>query len=354
MPIPDIRPIYISGVYRSGTTLLSRILDNHPQLSVTYDNVHFMRFCFGQFDPINLRDNYLAVLNNIKERVDFRMKTDFDLGPIIEYLDGLEVVEYADVYHAVMSNLIADSPGNQWGEKTMIRWTYVPDFLGMFPQGKVIHILRDTRDVVASYKRVTNEPGLRYLDAIFATKHSMDWARLEGARLPEQNFLVVRYEDLVADPQYEVRRMCKMLEVGFDERMLDHTRFTDRSGQAWQGNSAYAEPGAVTTTADGLQHSVNGIKGDSVGRFRGKLADWEIYLAELVARDPLTHYGYELTGIDLDDQGWAELRRVLDDEFVSGRYRYWLKTNQGVEAYPSSPPQVHRTQGLKNHHRVSG
>ena len=38
----------------------------------------------------------------------------------------------------------------------------------MFPNGKVLHIHRDPRSVgMASYKKMTNEPGYAYLDTIF-------------------------------------------------------------------------------------------------------------------------------------------------------------------------------------------
>ena len=37
-------PILITGVYRSGTTYFSRILNAHPDLDVTYDSVNYFRF----------------------------------------------------------------------------------------------------------------------------------------------------------------------------------------------------------------------------------------------------------------------------------------------------------------------
>ena len=55
----------------------------------------------------------------------------------------------------------------------MLCWTKIPDFLSMFPDGKVIHVIRDTRDVLSSFKRVTYEPGLKYLDAVFCYGHNV-------------------------------------------------------------------------------------------------------------------------------------------------------------------------------------
>jgi len=138
-----------------------------------------------------------------------------------------------------MKKVIAKNDNIQWGEKTMIQWTSIPKFLSMFPNGKVIHIIRDPRDVLASFKRVTNEPGLRYLDAIFAAKHSMEWVRNEWGKKISNNFLCIRYEDLVADTENEVKKICKMLEVFFEPTILDSAKFTDLTGNQWKGNSAY-------------------------------------------------------------------------------------------------------------------
>jgi len=37
-------PIFITGCYRSGTTYISRVLDAHPNLNVTFDSVNYFRF----------------------------------------------------------------------------------------------------------------------------------------------------------------------------------------------------------------------------------------------------------------------------------------------------------------------
>ncbi|MGM0411630.1 MAG: sulfotransferase, partial [Bacillota bacterium] len=37
-------PILITGTFRSGTTLISQIMRNHPNIALVYDSVNFMRF----------------------------------------------------------------------------------------------------------------------------------------------------------------------------------------------------------------------------------------------------------------------------------------------------------------------
>ena len=329
-----LKPILITGVYRSGTTLLSRILNNHSKLSITYDNVHFMRFCYEQFSPVSNPSNLEKLLINIKQRVEKRMEINWDISPVSESILKYPQINYACVYNEVMRSLIQESEEHQWGEKTMICWSKTPDFISMFPNGKVLHIIRDTRDVLASFKKVTNEPGLRYFDAIFTTIHSMNWALTFGADLPSKNYMCLKYEDLVREPEKMVKQISDFLEVPYEAQMLDVKKFTHRTQkEKWSSNTAYKE-------------KLNNINGKSVGKFRQHLSNIELFLAELIARDMLTRFGYDLTGTSLMFDEWQELYQILSDDFISKRFKTWLRTNDGVEDYPSPPPEIYRKKGL--------
>ena len=209
----------------------------------------------------------------------------------------------------------------------MMCWTKIPLFLNMFPNGKVIHLIRDPRDVVASLRKVTIEPGLRYLNSIFTSLHSMHWAVTKGQQYTPGSYTVLKYEDLVSHPIEIVKQLCYMLEIPFEEEMLDYQRFVDRTGKIWEGNSSYKE-------------RWNGIGASSVGKYQEELSKVEIFLTEMVCRNQLEAFGYSLNSTWLTKSEWDSLYNILSDEFIQGRFTHWLKTNQGIEAYPSDPPQI--------------
>ena len=330
----DIKPIFITGVYRSGTTLVSRILNNHSTLNVTYDNVHFMRFCYNNFNPITDPSNIEELLLNVKKRVDKRMEIEWDPYKILSTLKQTKQINYAVLYNEIMRSLIQEAPNNRWGEKTMICWSKIPDFLSMFPKGKVIHVIRDTRDVLSSFKKVTNEPGLRYFDAIFTTLDSMEWAHKKGSKLPKNNYKIIKYEDLVNNPSNTIKDISSFLEIDYEESMLNNNFEHRVPHKKWQANTAYED-------------TFNGVSNISVGKYKEHLSKIEIFFAEMIARNMLGHYDYKLSGTWLTFDEWKELYNLLSDKFISKRFKYWLKTNKGVEEYPSPPPEVYREKGVE-------
>ena len=81
-------PILITGTWRCGTTLTSRILDNHKNLSITYDMVHFLRFGFGKYDPINNEQNYKKLIDDIIKRLKYRFKIKVNRRNILKKTQG--------------------------------------------------------------------------------------------------------------------------------------------------------------------------------------------------------------------------------------------------------------------------
>ncbi|OGV49314.1 MAG: hypothetical protein A2X49_04125 [Lentisphaerae bacterium GWF2_52_8] len=329
MPITGITPIFISGAYRSGTTILSRMLDAHPKLAVTYDSVHFMRFIYGEFSPIGEKRNYEAAVEDMRQRCEARWERKLDMAPVLTRLGSIGKPSYEEVYDTVMRHLLLGEGKESWGEKTIVAWSKIPVFLEMFPQGKAIQIIRDPRDVLASNKGMTYEKGLRYLDAAFACLSSMRAAIKYERSLPAQSYITVRYEDLAREPEKTSMRLCKMLGVEYDSRMIDGRFLKDYKGQTWVKNTSYA----------GLS---NAISTESLGKYREALDSVEIAFTEMVSRTGMDYFNYEFDGKVLARGEWDKLHEILNDEFISGRYQRWLKTNDGVEAYPSKPPRVLR------------
>jgi hypothetical protein len=248
---------------------------------------------------------------------------------VLDRLSDLDTIEHRDVYGAIMRETFCpDQPGVRWGEKSVLEWTKIPVFLDMFPQGQAVLVLRDPRDVLASYREFTIEPPHRYLDAVFACLHCMEWADRVGTTLPADRYTVLRHEDLVTDPNREAARLCRFLDVDLEPQMLDAAAFTNRAGEKqWQPNTAFGDVEANS-----------GITASTANRWRTHLGAFETVFVESVIGDLLERFGYRRSDERISAAELAELwSRIQATPLLHERLAHWFATREGVERYPSDP-----------------
>lgn len=318
---------FITGVYRSGTTLVSRMLANHPRLWVTYDSVHFMRFSYGRYDPIYEIKNAERLITETYARIYNRWGMRFVVDGVISDLRKFKKIDYNHIYDLIMEALISEYKKGVigWGEKTNVCWGQIPNFLKMFPSGKTIHVIRDPRDVMCSYREMTYEPDFSYLDSAFCSLSSFLKASEYSQRFKNQNYYLLKYENLVQNPIGVTRNICSFLDLKFDSLMLDAAKFKDKSGNQWDGESSFDK-------------KLDTISKKPIGRWKKKATPFEVFFVELINSEVMKRFGYELSGKSISKTDRINLRNILDNnKLLSQRYRLWMKTGEGVEAYPSDP-----------------
>jgi len=102
--------------------------------------------------------------------------------------------------------------------------TRIGELLG---EARFVHLIRDGRDVALSRRRRGMGAGKPMADTARLWRRRIEGARGQAKRL-DGRYVELRYEDLVADPESELRRICELIELDFDPSMLDYHR---RSGQ---------------------------------------------------------------------------------------------------------------------------
>ena len=215
----------ILGSMRSGTTLLAQCLNAHPQLVVP-DETDFIiptAFLVDRIpDPVLGR-------RLVSELICGSARYAESIGAFIPPARVWEVVHAAsyDVPSIIVSlyNEVARVAGVAVaGDKSPNDLQFMRILLDqrLFRFVKVIHIVRDVRDVMVSMHKLGWIPRLRYgyprfwsSDNIFANN------RLQGS---EERYHLLRYEDLVRDPETELATCCAHLGVEYDPAMVDVER----------------------------------------------------------------------------------------------------------------------------------
>lgn len=219
------RPVMMIGAERSGTTLVMAMLGCHPRIAVPE-----VVWYYPRFRPYLYSYGDLAKAENLRvlaEEMVFGLKTPFwgmKVNPrtiLDEILGDLKERSFAGIYcamHERYAKSVGDKP--RWGEKTPHNLFFIKEILEDFPNAQFIFITRDGRDASADYLDSAFGP-----TNIFCAAES--WALCQNAvkpwrrKLSRDQWLDLRYEELVRDPAGVLRKVCGFLGEDFAPEMLE-------------------------------------------------------------------------------------------------------------------------------------
>lgn len=277
-----MRFIFLTGVFRSGTTLIGKALDAHPKIAIASDpyfqffkafrNEIFHNLKYKEFDdnsPVSdnffsnslkanqkIRESNLNIpikdqdLEKIKENI--ALYCEYNSPKIVPLLKEAKGETYKELFNSLLNiaKKVYGKPNTKYfGIKNVFAEQFISPIINTYSDCKVINIIRDPRAIVASqnidiephYPKIDEEDGRRYplLFLIRQWRKSIAYA-LENIEKKE-NFLTIKYEDFILNPGKEMKKICSFLELEFDTITIDLEKFRGRKGEKWQSNSAYRE-----------------------------------------------------------------------------------------------------------------
>jgi hypothetical protein len=210
-------PVFIVGCPRSGTTLLQRLLDAHSHVAIAPET-HFIRRLWldrskrGDLNEDVVFEYLVGEVLALPEVLDMRLDRDAfresarQIDRTYSALFALLLCQYAKGRHATVV-----------GEKTPNHLLYMDILHGFFPAARFIHIVRDPRAVVNSWRTVPWSTGSIQGDTRVWARY-IRTARSQG--LPAGSVMTLTYEALISKPESTLRRICTFLQLPFEPGML--------------------------------------------------------------------------------------------------------------------------------------
>lgn len=291
---PPGRLVFVVGNSRSGTTMMGRVLGASPHV-YTFGELHFFEQLWAPED----RDRLLSEPEAVE--LVARLLATQRRGYLGKGDPKHFVREAGEVVRSARPG--ASTPAGAFGafllyeasrhgktipcDQTPRNVLYVGEILELYPEARIINMVRDPRDVLLSQKRkwrrrFLGARGIPLREALrsWVNYHPITISKLWSASVStaagvagEDRVHSLRFEDLLADPDGTVRGVCDFVGVPFSPGMLAVPQVGSSSGQDSPGRAG-VDPGRAGSWQ------------------RGGLSPTEVFLCQKVAGGPMKSNGY--------------------------------------------------------------
>jgi hypothetical protein len=279
--------------------LVRWILSAHPRIAVSRRTDLWPRYA-GRYGDLSAPGNLERCLDAMLARKQVAALRPDRRDLVRSFRRGPPT--YARLFALLHERFAEDQGKARWGDHSALVERYAPDLFDAYADAVVVHLIRDPRDVhLAIEDRGGHGPGAVGRTTA-AWRESAELARRQAVAF-RGAYVVIRYEDLVSEPEPTVERLCDAIGEVFHPAML---RLDDVA--RYRGIRAASPDGSP-------------IDPSHVGGFRTRLDRGALAFIQRAASDLLVHHGYELQPVRatvVERLGWAA-RRPLD----VARMRVW-------------------------------
>ncbi len=276
-------PFFIIGTERSGSNLLRLILNAHSGLAVPHPPhiLHFFSPLEGSYgdlaSPEVMRQLVADVLALLAVHI-YPWEVAIDPESIIQKIkSAARSRSLVGVFFSLYDEYLRQSGKRRWGCKSTFVIHHVEAVLSACPTAKFIVLVRDPRDVAVSSRGSIFSPFHPYFTARLWREQQLEGLKwLESGSL--DHFHLVRYEDLIEQPEATVREICRFLGEFYESGMLEYY------------NTSSAQKSRRLSTS--WQNVDQPIKCTNRNKFKQGLSRHEIRMVEGVTGDLMARFGY--------------------------------------------------------------
>ena len=324
------KPIFILGSHKSGSSLLRSMLDSHRELFVIPTEIHYFQYT-GHWVDYRLRyaspkqmnrQSLIESLTKLIEKknnhvdpyADSMIKGKFNIPIFKEFIENSCFESNRELFESYVKAIHLSLTGEHLAknlhfvEKSVENAEFAVFLRQMFPDCRFIHIVRNPyASLVAIRRSKTKRKYPLMRDLIFSLQNSY-YNLYKNQKLLE-NYLIVKYEDLLLHTKKTMREITNFLQIEFEDLLLTPTLM----GKPWGGNSS--NNGSFTK-----------VSSTPLNKWKQQINDLEIQLVNIFLKPVLKDYEYEqLTSkkskiFPISDEGFKT--------YFKNRSLLWLKPVQ--------------------------
>ncbi|MCH4823798.1 sulfotransferase [Gramella lutea] len=293
----NFEPLFVIGNPRSGTSLYRLILTSHSDICVPPE-CGFIQWWYEKYKTWNLSNT-----NN-----------DSEVQLFVEDLKTSKKIETWNLnYEELRFNISGNSRIESYADLCLFviesyarQQSKTPEFLGdknnyyvkhldllytIYPKAKFLFLIRDGRDVACSYLAISKKEIKSKYKPHLPTdieEIAKEWSENNeqilkfSKRLPQGNFHILKYEDLVTGFDESLKDVCNLLELPFEQSMRQFHEYNQNK---------QLEP---SETLEWKQKTREPIDKKNIEKYKSEMSEVQQKLFEKIAASTLEKFDYKL------------------------------------------------------------
>lgn len=275
-----MQPIIIIGTQRSGSNLLRLMLNQHSQITAPHPPHILQTFMplLPLYGSLEKKQNFYTLVKDVCDFVNLnpvKWSVEMDADVIAAKSKTHSLI---DIYEAIYATYSLAEQSNFWCCKSMANLYYIPEIEQVGLKPYYIHLIRDGRDVAASFRKaIVGEKHCYHLAKQW--KQDQDAAQKNCNELAPDRYIPILYENLTSDPEAELCNLLNRIGLDFESSMLEYYKTSEaqktaEAGKMWDNVS---KP----------------IMEKNSNKFLSQLSEEDVLIFESIAGDTLENYGYK-------------------------------------------------------------
>ncbi len=318
-----IKNIYFTSTVRAGAGLLGRILNASDQISLSHAILNFCRFYLNKYEPLSKNLNKL--LDEAYYRLKFRFNVIIDKKKISQNLKT-QKLNHSTLYKEILISIFEKQISKKTiyvGDKEANAWEYFDQILKIDKSCKVIILVRDPRDVLCSFKKITISKKNDYLITIFNFFGIVNTYKILKKKYTKRVKLI-KFNELKIKPEKTIKSLCKFLNVKYKKNFFNEKKHLDVNGKIWDSKYSYSFKGK--------------LKYKALNRWKDIIDDEDLYLCEMICHKEIKFLGLELENKNLNKKLRKKaIKKLISSKLLRESYYNWKAKKIGNQLYPLNP-----------------
>ncbi len=283
-----MKRVFVLGNPRSGTSMFRLMINAHPEM-VCPPECGFLHWWSKKYLHWNFDEQgFEVVLKDVLQSKKIEA-WNLDYDKVHDFISEKKPDNYAG-FCALIYEFYGLSRGKQTikvvADKNNYYINHLADLFQIWSDAVFVHVVRDVRDVAASYKdlkKLNTDSAYKPALSADALEIAHEWMNNNASiadfiQLNKINSITIKYEDLVLNTSSALANFCNFLGIEFSDVMLKFylPEFHD-------------EP---ASTMDWKKKTLAPPDASSVGSYKTRLAQKEISEIEIAAAEMLRAFNY--------------------------------------------------------------